>query len=63
MNDLYLEHSQHIKGENGKIVPFFRNQKTCSTCYSEHQKAIDRIKNKRSSLIKPPYEQWQYRIN
>lgn len=36
--DTYLEHDKHIVSESGKIVPFFRNMKSCSTCYSEHKK-------------------------
>ena len=42
--DTYIEHEQHILGENGKIVPFFRNMKNCSTCFSQHLK----IKQQRS---------------
>lgn len=50
MNDLikgfdsYLEHEQHIVGESGKRVPFFRNKKNCSTCYSNWKKITDRSK-------------------
>lgn len=50
MNDLetgfdsYLEHEQHIVGESGKRVPFFRNKKNCSTCYSKWKEITDRSK-------------------
>ena len=58
--DLYWEHSEHIKGENGKKVPFFRNEKVCSTCYSERQKILKR--SEKWSLEKPPYEISEYQI-
>jgi hypothetical protein len=61
ITDNYLEHEQHIIAPSGKRNPFWRNMKTCSTCYSEHQRIVG--KNERSSLIEPPYEQWQYAIN
>ena len=46
ITDTYQEHEQHIKGEGGKYVPFWRNMKTCSTCYSEHQKFLKKNDSK-----------------
>lgn len=58
INDTYMEHEQHIIGKSGKIVPFFRNMKTCSTCYSEHKKIIDRQK---TTVLSG--SGWDYEIN
>jgi len=42
--DKYLDHIYHIQGSNGKTVPFFRNMKECSTCFSEHNRIVNRSK-------------------
>lgn len=62
-NDTYLEHSQHIVGENGKRVPFFRNEKNCSTCYTERRKILNRSERTVLQGRGWDYEPSEYRIN
>ena len=45
--DNYKEHELHRKGENGKVVPYFRNEKTCSTCFTKRKEILDRMKQTR----------------
>lgn len=64
IEDNYKEHSFHIVGAQGKIVPFWKNKNTCSTCYSEHMK----IKNTTPKIHNSPesredYRNEVYRIN
>jgi hypothetical protein len=62
MEDLYWEHQQHIKGEGGKIVPFFRNEKKCSTCYIERRKLLEKWDKKVLIGSGWDYESWEYKI-
>lgn len=42
--DNYKEHEQHRISENGKIIPYWRNMKTCSTCFSKHTEIVKQSK-------------------
>lgn len=56
--DEYVEHEQHRKGENGKIVPFYKNMDRCSTCFSERQRILKN--GMKTSLKRSPYEPDEY---
>ncbi len=44
VEDQYLEHEYHIIGEGGRMVPYFRNAKVCSTCYSKWKQIVSRAR-------------------
>lgn len=64
VQDDYKEHEQHIKGAQGKIVPFWKNMAHCSTCYSAHRKIknIGRVRTFNSIESKEDFRHENYKI-